>query len=271
MSATVLTPLDLPSLPIEAECITPDRFEGLSARDVAALPAAVGNEEAALGDLFRVEGKGSEEIRIAGAIARLRGVGSGMTRGRIVIEGDVGPHAGARMSGGELVVAGDAGHWAGAEMSGGVLRVQGSVGDFAGAGYPGARRGMSGGALLAGGGAGRELGSTLRRGVIAVRGEAGDDPGFRMVAGTILLFGGGGRRPGVGMKRGSIVAFGAVEVLPTFRYAGEFRPEFLRLLLRTLRTAYGFEVEDRFADGPYRRYSGDFVELGRGEIWQWNG
>lgn len=269
MSATVLTPRDLPPLPLEAEAITPDRIAGLSEREVAALTVQVGNAAAPLGDLFRVKGKGSDEVRIAGDVGRVRGIGAGMSRGRIVVEGSVGRHAGARMKGGELIVAGDAGDWAGAEMSGGVLRVQGSAGDFAGAAYPGGRRGMSGGALWVGGRAGRRLGDTLRRGVIAVRGAAADDAGFRMVAGTILLLGGAGRRAGAGMKRGSIISFKPLDLPPTFRYAGDFRPEFLRLLLRTLRRAYGFDVDDRYLGGLYRRYSGDFLELGRGEIWVW--
>lgn len=269
MSATVLTPLETPSLPLEAESITPDRFAGLPEREVARLPVQVGNGTAELGGLFRVQGKGTEEIRVAGDVPRVRGIGAGMTRGRVVLEGSAGSHVGARMRGGELVVAGDAGDWAGAEMAGGVLRIGGNAGDLAGAAYPGGRRGMTGGALLVGGNAGRELGATMRRGVIAVRGAAGDEAGFRMVAGTIVLLGGAGRRPGAGMKRGTIVSFRRLDLLPTFRAVGSYRPEFLRLLFRALRRSYQFDVEDRYVDGLYERYSGDFLELGRGEIWVW--
>lgn len=269
MGATVLTPRDAPSLPLEADALTPDAVLGRSEREVAALPVRVGNAAAELGELFRVTGEGSEEVRIEGDVARVSGIGTGMTRGRLVIEGRAGPHTGARMRGGELVVGGDAGDYSGAEMAGGVLRIGGDAGDHVGAAYPGARRGMTNGAILVEGNAGRSLGATLRRGTIAVRGAAGDDAGFGMIAGTLVLLGDAGRRPGAGMKRGTIVAGRAAEPLPTFRYAGTYRPIFLALLLRALRGTYGFDVEERYLDGLYRRYSGDFVELGRGEVWVW--
>lgn len=269
MSATVLTPLELPSLPLEADVLTPDRVAGRSEREVARLPIQVGNATAELGELFRVQATGAEEIRIAGDVSRVRGIGAGMTRGRIVVEGSVGMHAGARMRGGEMIVAGGAGPWAGAEMAGGLLRIEGDAGDDAGAAYPGSRRGMTGGALLIGGDAGRELGATLRRGLITVRGSTGECAGFNMIAGSIVSFGGLGRGAGAGMKRGTILTFRPLELLPTFRYAGAYRPELLRLLLRNVSRLYGIPIEDRFMSGLYRRYSGDFVELGRGEIWVW--
>jgi formylmethanofuran dehydrogenase subunit C len=90
-----------------------------------------------------------------------------------------------------------------------------------------------------------------------------------MIAGTLVLLGGAGRRTAAGMKRGTIVVGRAIDLLPTFRDAGTYRPTFLALLLRTLRRIYGFDVEDRYVNGLYQRYSGDFVELGRGEVWVW--
>ncbi|MGH7546241.1 MAG: formylmethanofuran dehydrogenase subunit C [Gemmatimonadota bacterium] len=270
MGATVLIPRDLPSLPLEADGLTPDAVLGRAEREVATLPMHVGNAAAELGELFRVKGAGSEEILIEGDVARVSGIGTGMTRGRIVIEGNAGPHTGARMRGGELIVRGDAGDYSGAEMAGGVLRIGGDAGDGVGAAYPGALRGMTNGAILVDGDAGRSLGATLRRGTIAVRGSAGDDAGFGMIAGTLVLLGGARRRPGAGMKRGSVVLGRDVDLLPTFRYVGIYRLTVLVLLLRALRGTYGFDVEERYLDGRYRRYSGDFVELGRGEVWVWN-
>lgn len=269
MTATVLTPLDLPRLALEAEAIAPERLAGRSEREVALLPVQIGNATAQLGEFFRVRGAGSDEIRIDGDVSRVKGIGAGMTRGRLVVEGGVGMHAGARMRGGELVVMGDAGAWVGAEMAGGVLRIGGSAGDYAGAAYPGSRLGMTGGALLVGGNAGSELGAVMRRGLIAVRGSAGDYAGFNMIAGSIVLCGGAGRRTAAGMKRGSLVAFRSLELLPTFRYACTYRPEFLALLLRELRDVFGFAIDARYLSGLYRRYSGDFAELGRGEIAIW--
>ena len=43
------------------------------------------------------------------------------------------------------------------------------------------------------------------------------------------------------------------------------RPVFLRLYLLQLR-AWGFAVPDQYLPGAYRRYSGDPVALGKGEI-----
>lgn len=269
MSATALTPLQLPSLPIEASCIVPDRFADLSERQVTGLPLLVGNEQVELGTLFRVRGAGSEKIRIEGDVARVKYIGAGMTRGSILVEGSVGMHAGARLRGGTFEVRGDADAWAGAEMSGGLLRIGGNAGDHAGAAYPGSRRGMTGGLLLVDGRAGSELGAVLRRGVIAVRGRAGDYAGFNMIAGSIILCGGADRRSGAGMKRGSIMSFEPLDLPPTFRYACTYRPEYAAVFFRHLGERYGFTPPDRHADGRFTRYSGDLTELGKGEVLIW--
>jgi formylmethanofuran dehydrogenase subunit C len=269
VSVTTLTPREPPTLPVEAPCITPDRIAGLKEAEVARLPVRSGNEPAELGDIFEVRGDGSEEVRIVGDADRVKRIGAGMARGRIVVEGSVGMHAGAGMKGGVLEIGGDAGARTGTEMAGGVLRVEGDVGDHAGAAAPGSRRGMTGGILLVGGRAGDRLGSVLRRGVIAVRGRAGDDPGFGMIAGSIILCGGAGRRIGAGMKRGSIVGFEPLELLPTFRYACTYRPDYLSVFLRRLHDRFGFAPPDGHDRGLYERYSGDFNELGRGEVLVW--
>lgn len=269
MTHTLLTPRDLPELSIEAEAITPDRISGRSEQEIGSLRVQVGNEPAELGDLFRVRGAGNEEIRIEGDIGRVKHIGSGMTTGRIVVEGSVGMHVGARMRGGVLEIKGDAGPWAGAEMAGGVLRIAGGASDYTGAAYPGSRRGMTGGLLLIGGSAGAALGASMRRGLIAVAGVAGDYAGRDMTAGSMVLCRGAGRRAGAGMKRGSLVVFRALEILPTFRYACAYLPEFLPVLLRSLRDGFGFAIDRRYLAGRYRRYSGDFTELGKGEILVW--
>jgi formylmethanofuran dehydrogenase subunit C len=265
----VLTPRDLPPWPVEVEGCTPDALAGASAREVARRPLRIGAHVARWGDCFRVEGRGDGEVRVAGSVPTVAGLGAGMAGGRLVIEGDAGPRVGAGMRGGECLVAGNAGPYAGAEMAGGVLRIFGDAGDGAGAAAPGGRRGMTGGLLFIAGRAGREAGSLLRRGTIVVRGPAGDAAGLNMIAGTIVLCAGAGRAPGMAMKRGTVVTFAPLEMLPTFRDAGVYRPLVLRLLLTRLRAAYGLPLDPRWADGAYRRYSGDFNELGKGEIWIW--
>lgn len=109
----------------------------------------------------------------------------------------------------------------------------------------------------------------MRRGLIAVAGGVGPYAAAGMIAGSLLVCGSIGRRPGAGMRRGTILAGGTVEPLPTFRFACTYRPDFVAVYLRRLREAYAFPVEDRLLTGAYRRYTGDYTELGKGEILQW--
>ena len=44
------------SIPVEAECLTPDNLAGKSPAQIAALPIQYGNASASLGDFFSVEG-----------------------------------------------------------------------------------------------------------------------------------------------------------------------------------------------------------------------
>ena len=57
----------------------------------------------------------------------------------------------------------------------------------------------------------------------------------------------------------------AATLLPTYARACTYRPPFLRLCLRRLR-ALGLPVTDEQIEGRYTRWSGDRLELGRGEI-----
>lgn len=255
------------TIPVEAECITPDVLAGKAAAEIAALPVQHGNAQVPLGEFFTVSGDAStSEIVVEGDCSRVKWLGAGMTRGRLTIQGHAGMHVGAEMSGGELVVHGNVCDWVGAEMRGGRIHVHGNAGHLAGAGYRGSRHGMRGGVLLIDGKAGNEVGSNMRRGLIAVGGDTGDFPGVSLIAGSVFLFGQPGVRLGAGMKRGSIVVCGGhPALLPTFRYACTYRPAFLPLYLRQLRD-WGFAVRDEFLTGMYRRYSGDLVALGKGEI-----
>jgi formylmethanofuran dehydrogenase subunit C len=74
-----------------------------------------------------------------------------------------------------------------------------------------------------------------------------------------------GDRYGAGMKRGTIVAMRETPPLPTFTHACTYGAGFLRLYLLHLR-ALGLPVDDAQIDGRYRRWSGDSIELNRGEL-----
>lgn len=255
------------SIPVEAECIAPDHLAGKSLAAIAALSVQHGNEPVPLGDFFHVEGDAGDGVLVVeGDCRRVKRLGEGMTWGRLTVHGDAGMHLGAAMRGGTIEVHGSASDWLGAEMRGGFLHVHGDAGDLAGAAYRGSRIGMRGGVLLIDGKAGNEIGATMRRGLIAVGGACGDFIGASMLAGSIFVFGRAGIRPGVGMKRGTLAFFDAPSpLLPTFRRACTYRPLFVQLYLRQLRT-WGFAVDERFFEGTWRRWCGDGVARGKGEI-----
>ena len=258
------------TIPVEAECITPDHFAGKSVAEIALLPVQHGNAPAPLGEFFAVEGNaGDGEVVIEGDCSRVKWIGSGMSVGRITVHGNAGMHLGAEMKGGEIHVHGNAGDWVGAEMRGGRIHVHGDAGHLVGAAYRGSRHGMRGGVILVDGKAGNEIGGTMRRGFIAIGGDTGDVAGVSMIAGSVFIFGQPGIRTGAGMKRGTIALFGAApQLLPTFRFVCIYRPDFLRLYLRQLQ-AWGFPLAEDYLRGSCRRYSGDLVSLGKGEIIYW--
>jgi formylmethanofuran dehydrogenase subunit C len=255
------------TVPVEAECITPDNFAGKSVAEIERLPVQHGNVEVPLFEFFTVEGDAADQdIRIEGDCSRVKLIGASMASGRITIEGNAGMHLGAEMTGGEITVHGQAGDWVGAEMRGGKIHVHGDAGHLAGAAYRGSRHGMRGGVILIDGKAGNEIGSTMRRGLIAIGGNTGDFPGVSLIAGTIFIFGQPGIRVGAGMKRGTIALFaGTAPLLPTFSFDCGYQPVFMSLYLRQL-VGWGFPNAAAFLRGCYRRFSGDLVALGKGEV-----
>lgn len=266
MSALTLTLKESPHVPLEAETISPDVVASLRHADVCALPVFLGKRQRRLDDFFTVDGDGSEEIAIRGETGRIKWIGRGMTRGRISIAGNAGMHLGAYMKGGTIEVGGNTSDWIGAEMRGGLIRIAGNAGGQIGAAYRGSLSGMNGGTILIGGSAGIELGMRMRRGVIAVKGPVRDFAGLQMKGGTIVLMSGAELRTGAWMVRGTIVSLRNLTLLPTFAYACEYSPMFLRVYARFLEP-HGFVLP--VAGGAYRRFSGDTAVPGKGEILMW--
>ena len=264
LALTLRTP---PAVPLEAEVLSPARLAGLSASAAAKLPVVYGNQAAALGDFFQLQGGGSAdgELHLSGDLARVKRVGAGMAQGRIVVHGSVGMHLGVEMAGGEIVVEGDAGDWVGAEMAGGRIIIRGNAGHMTGSATRGATMGVRGGEIIVFGNTGNETGSGMRRGLIAVGGDTGDFTGVNMLAGTIIVLGALGWRTGAGMKRGTIVSMRPAELLPTFAYSCTYAPLFLQLCLCHL-GRLGVPVARAHLEGRYQRWCGDAVELNRGEV-----
>src|ERR671922_3090399 len=263
--ALTLTLREPPTVPLETEGVTPDYLAGRPRGEIEALTVWHGNRRAQLADFFAVSGNGDEEVRIEGDLRRLKFLGAGMTAGRLIVAGDAGMHTGAGMRGGELLVEGEVGDFAGTAMRGGRLVVRGSAGHELGGAEPGVRAGMRGGEILVHGDAGDQVGAGLRRGLVAVAGRVGNAAGLRMLAGTIVALGGLGATAGAAMRRGTIVAMSEVALLPTFAFACSYRPPFLRLYLRRLREL-GLPLTDGQIEGRYARWSGDGLELRRGEM-----
>jgi formylmethanofuran dehydrogenase subunit C len=265
----VLTLKEPPSVPLEAEVLSPDVLGGLTRDAVRALPVFLGKRQRRLDDLFTVEGEASDQIEIRGDAAKVKWIGRGMTHGRIVVSGNAGMHLGAYMKGGTIEVTGHASDWVGAEMSGGLIRVRGNAGGQAGAAYRGSLSGMTDGTILIGGGAGLEVGMRMKRGTIVVSGPVRDFAGLQMKGGTIVLGRGAELRTGAWMMRGTIVSLAPIPLLPTFAYACTYVPTFLRLYARHLETL-GFTLPCEEAGGAYQRYTGDACVPGKGEILVWN-
>ena len=260
----------VPEVPLETEVVRPDTLSGKSEKEIAALPLLYGNRRVDLGEFFSVSGQANGELRVEGDLAKVKYIGAGMTGGRLIVEGDVGSHLGAVMTGGEIEVRGNGGDWVGPEMQGGRITIKGNAGHMLGSGYRGSQIGMVDGEIIVHGNAGNETGGTMRNGLIAIAGDCGDFAGVNMRAGTIVVLGKLGNRFGAGMKRGSIVTMHEAELLPTFTYACTYRPTFLRLYLYRLRK-FGLEIADSYFTGPYKRWSGDAVELNRGEALIYDG
>jgi formylmethanofuran dehydrogenase subunit C len=256
-----------PSVPLEAETLSPDVMVQLTNADIRALPVYLGRRQRRVDEFFDVEGEASDQLEIRGDARRVKWIGRGMTRGRIDIRGNAGMHLGAYMKGGGIEVSGDASDWVGAEMSGGVIRVRGNAGGQVGAAYRGSPSGMTDGTIIIDGGAGLEVGMRMKRGTIVVGRPVRDFAGLQMKGGTIVLREGAELRTGAWMNRGTIVSLRPIHLLPTFAYACTYTPTFLRLCSRYL-SAFGVAVPDQEL---FRRYTGDAAVPGKGEILIWSG
>jgi formylmethanofuran dehydrogenase subunit C len=123
-----LTLKEQPTVPLEAESLSPDVTAALALDAIRALPVHLGKSQRRVDDFFEVEGERSDALLIRGDAARVKWIGRGMTRGRITIEGNAGMHLGAYMQGGSIEVSGNVADWLGGQMSGGLIRVRGNAG-----------------------------------------------------------------------------------------------------------------------------------------------
>ena len=283
-SKIVFTLKEQPSVPLEAESLSPDHIAGLDDAAIRALPVFLGKRQRRVDDFFTVErestnspqGNGAvsladagDDLEIRGDAAKVKWIGRAMTRGRLKIVGNVGMHLGAYMKGGSIEVTGNASDWVGGEMTGGKIHIRGNAGGQVGGAYRGSRQGMREGTILIEGTAGLEVGLQMRRGIIAVMGPARDFVGLGMKGGTIVLGSGAELRTGAWMIRGTIISLAELKLLPTFPYACTYIPEFVRVYARHLQKELGLSIPYDAAAGGYARYCGDTSVPGKGEILIW--
>jgi len=254
-----LYPLKEFRLPVVAECINPDVFQGKSLKEIEKLEVWEGNKQKTLGELFKVEVEAAESsqeasvITIHGDVSCVRCIGVGMKSGEIIVKGDAGMHLGEEMRGGKITVYGNVLGWAGSMMKGGAIEIHGNAGDYLGTPYRGSTEGMKGGKIIVHGNVGREAGAHMKKGIIKIYGCAGQFVGFRMKGGTIYVQKDCESRVGACMVDGTIVVGGHLEsVLPTFTIEG-------------LRKRVKIE-EGEVVEAPFYLFIGDLTENGRGRL-----
>jgi formylmethanofuran dehydrogenase subunit C len=256
-----------PTVPLEAEVLSPDVVEKLTNAEIRALTVYHGKRQLPLGEFFDVFGERSDDLVLHGVLHKVRWVGRKMSHGSITVHGDIGMHLGAYMSGGRIEVHGNASDWIGAEMKHGFIHVHGNAGGQVGAAYRGDLRGMRNGTIIVDGSAGLEVGMRLRRGTIVIRGPARDFTGLQMKGGTIILMSGAEIRTGAWMNRGTIISLKPLQMMPTFAAAADMSPAVIGLLANYLKPL-GVDLPAG-AQGTYRYYSGDLSVSDKGEILVW--
>jgi formylmethanofuran dehydrogenase subunit C len=243
-------------IPIDAENITPDAFADKSIDEIEKLSIWEGNKKRALGEIFKIKGNANTleemKIHIIGDISKIRRIGTKMSAGEIIIDGNVGMHLGEEMRGGKITVTGDADSWVGCMLMEGTIIIQGNAGDFVGSAYRGAStKGMNGGIIIVEKSVGTCLGYFMRNGLIKV-GNVGQFAGIHMKKGTILIEGNSEGRTGAQMTGGKIIICGYIpSCLPTFSI-DDIRPS--------------VKANGKKIDGPFYRFIGDLADKGKGRL-----
>ena len=80
-----LTLREAPAATVGAEALSPSSLAGLSRAEIEQLSLRHGNRRATVGELFDVSGSGEEDVYVAGDVARVSGLGTGMTGGRLTV------------------------------------------------------------------------------------------------------------------------------------------------------------------------------------------
>jgi formylmethanofuran dehydrogenase subunit C len=267
MSALTFTLKTTPAQRIDCSALTPDKLEGKTLTDIAALELVTGNSKARVDALFAISGDDLNNIRFENSSGKLDHIGHAMSKGAITVNGDGGAYLGQFMTGGNITVNGNSGIFTACEMKGGVIKINGNAGDFVGGARVGYKNGMSGGTVIVTGNSGDRTGDHMRRGTILIEGNAGDYCGARMVSGTIAVLGQVGTHLGYAMKRGTLLLTQPPQngMAANFNDCGSHTLAFLPLMFASFK-----QLDSKFAEvEPFsrvQRYAGDISGIGMGEI-----
>jgi len=227
MNTVTLTIKKQPDLFLEAECFTPDALAGKKETEITELPVYIGKTVEKIGDYFTVSGDAgpsadTTRLIFNGDFTRVKYIGSKMSAGEVIVNGDADMYVGSWMSGGKLTVNGNVGHFAATEMSGGELIITGNVGNYLAASYRGDWRGMTKGRILVNGNVGSDCATFMLGGEIEIGGNIDVHVMTHADGGKVIIHGNAKSRLGGQATRGEIYLFGTVDVMmPGYVPTGE--------------------------------------------------
>lgn len=257
--------VDCRSLLPETLCaMTRDDIAGLSLSDGVNASRSIGT----ISDVFDIDlSEGEHFLRIKNATPALSQIGTTMTDGRLIVDGDVGDYLGNELSGGELIVNGNAGAFVGCGQTNGLIHVKGSVGDYAGGAADTKMQGLKGGTLMISGTSGDFLGYKMRRGIIIAQEQVGNHVANNMIAGTIILGSTCGEHLGLGMRRGTVIFLEKTKLeLPSFNLCGSFSLPILTVLRHHVHNI-NHHIAIRLSKlQSVQRFCGDLGYDGQGEV-----
>ena len=254
---------------IDLSGLTPGKLAGLNSYDISKIVVGKDRDQATAGDVFDIGGTldGNTGLMVfAGCNGLMEGIGEDLDGGHIIVEGDVGAHAGRNMKKGRLDIRGSTGAYLGAGMKGGLISVAKNAGDFVGGALTGEKNGMAGGTIVVDGDVGERAGDRMRRGTIIARGTIGAQAGSRMLGGTLWSEKGFGLNPGSLLRRGTLIAPMVAAMPATFGDCGRHDLTILRIMTRSMIDLLG-PLAPKPLPPMVRRYAGDLSTAGKGEIW----
>ncbi len=219
MATVTITLKKVPDLYLECESITPDKFAGKTAEQIAALPCSEGKSNYTLGQWFTIAGSAGATAAETMIVVNGRGtdkckyIGAWMTAGEVVVNGTTDMFTGAWMEGGKLTIKGDVRSFSGLQMKGGEMIIEGRAWNYLAAAYRGDWRGMQGGLIRVKGDVGSDLATFMNGGTIIVEGNADIHIGTHAEGGTIIIKGKAHRRVGGQMVKGEIYVFKGCDVM----------------------------------------------------------